>query len=191
MLTLDRTRYVPAGATLVKDKQSDAVAYLYANANGAYVLAVVYCGKRTKPDWHFRFKNEERREKAVREYFEARRATLQRKVDAAAAVKAKRAAGHGLQVGQVLVTSWGYDQTNIDWYQVTELVGSSSVKIRQIRGINTRDTGWATGECVPDIDNFKGPEMVKRPDEYGAVKIASYAYARVWDGRPRSWTAYA
>ena len=29
----------------------------------------------------------------------------------------------GLKVGDVLRSSWGYDQTNVDYYEVVELVG--------------------------------------------------------------------
>lgn len=190
MLKLEPTRYVPKGAVVVKDKNSDAIAYIYTSPRGE-PCAVAYCGKRTKPDLHVRFRTAERREQAVRDYFESRRASLARKAQGLATAKAKRAAGHGLQIGQVLVCSWGYDQTNIDYYQVTELVGKRSVKIRAIGSITTRETGWAMGESVPAIDQFKGPEMLKRVDAGGGVKIESYAWARVWDGRPRSWTAYA
>lgn len=35
------------------------------------------------------------------------------------------------QVGEILVSSWGYDQTNIDYYQVTK-VTKASVQIRKI-----------------------------------------------------------
>lgn len=37
------------------------------------------------------------------------------------------------RVGDMLVSSWGYDQTNIDFYQVTK-VTKSSVWIRKVRG---------------------------------------------------------
>lgn len=37
------------------------------------------------------------------------------------------------RIGDILVSSWGYDQTNIDFYQVTK-VTKSSVWLRSIRG---------------------------------------------------------
>ena len=39
---------------------------------------------------------------------------------------------HPLQIGSILYTSWGYEQTNIDFYQVIELIGTSTVVLREI-----------------------------------------------------------
>lgn len=39
---------------------------------------------------------------------------------------------YGVQVGDVFRCSWGYDQTNEDFFQVVALVGSGSVRVRQV-----------------------------------------------------------
>jgi hypothetical protein len=39
---------------------------------------------------------------------------------------------HTLKEGDILSCSWGYDQTNVDFYQVTKVVSDKTVKIRQI-----------------------------------------------------------
>ena len=39
---------------------------------------------------------------------------------------------YGIKVGDVFGMSWGYDQTNNDFFQVVELVGESSVRVREI-----------------------------------------------------------
>lgn len=41
----------------------------------------------------------------------------------------------GVKVGDIFHMSWGYDQTNNDFFQVVELVGESSVRIREV-GLN-------------------------------------------------------
>ena len=38
----------------------------------------------------------------------------------------------GVQVGDIFHSSWGYEQTNNDFFQVVELVGSSSVRVREV-----------------------------------------------------------
>lgn len=38
----------------------------------------------------------------------------------------------GVKVGDLFYASWGYEQTNVDFFQVIELVGTSSVRIRQV-----------------------------------------------------------
>jgi len=58
----------------------------------------------------------------------------------AAALKAPEAAKpakpeanrYGVQVGDLFSASWGYDQTNVDFFQVIALVGTASVRVRQV-----------------------------------------------------------
>lgn len=39
----------------------------------------------------------------------------------------------GVKVGDYFSASWGYDQTNVDFFQVVALVGESSVRVREVR----------------------------------------------------------
>ena len=61
-----------------------------------------------------------------------------------------------VQIGDVLCSSWGYDQTNCDFYQVTGLT-AKGVKVRPINGHEV-DKGMMTGETTPIKDSFCGPE---------------------------------
>lgn len=187
MLTLTTTRdtFIPKGARKVADKLSDAVAYLYTNGRGL-PGAVLFAGKAMKPTKHFYFRDEARREKCVREFFDGRRARLAAKT----ARKAEARKPSKLQLGHVLVNSWGYEQTNIDWYQVTRVISPTMVEIRPIASNTIEETAWAQGNCVPRVDAFTGEPMRKRVVDGDSVKIESYAWARLWDGRPRAWTAY-
>ena len=44
----------------------------------------------------------------------------------------KKANKFGVKVGDVFHTSWGYDQTNNDFFQVVELVGEQSVRVIEV-----------------------------------------------------------
>ena len=39
---------------------------------------------------------------------------------------------YGVKVGDVFTASWGYDQTNVNFFQVIELVGTKSVKLIEV-----------------------------------------------------------
>lgn len=39
---------------------------------------------------------------------------------------------YGVKVGDIFYASWGYEQTNIDFFQVISLAGESSVRVRQV-----------------------------------------------------------
>lgn len=38
----------------------------------------------------------------------------------------------GVRVGDIFYASWGYEQTNVDFFQVVALVGNSSVRVREV-----------------------------------------------------------
>lgn len=38
----------------------------------------------------------------------------------------------GVKVGDLFCASWGYEQTNVDFFQVVALVGASSVRVREV-----------------------------------------------------------
>lgn len=89
------------------------------------------------------------------------------------------------KVNDVLHSSWGYDQTNATFYLVTKVTGAR-VTLQTLRNIET-PKGPMFGSAVPDLKAFTGAPMVKgfkatEKDYY--VKVASYAGAFLWDGKP-------
>lgn len=75
----------------------------------------------------------------------------------------KQAIGeHPFKVGDCLYQSWGYDQTNIDFFEVIAVL-PKSVKIRSISQIMIEGSGGFMCENVkPDKGNFIG-EIMTRP----------------------------
>jgi hypothetical protein len=102
------------------------------------------------------------------------------------------------KVGDILVSSWGYDQTNVDFYKVTKLSPSGkSVTIVRINSEVT-GTGFMCGTSVPavphEVSEYEGEPMTKRVNLTSngySVNIASYASARLWNGQPRYTSWYA
>ena len=37
-----------------------------------------------------------------------------------------------VKIGDIFYSSWGYDQTNIDYYMVTKIIGKTFVEIQKI-----------------------------------------------------------
>lgn len=83
---------------------------------------------------------------------------------AAAAEKLKEAASkmnHNYVVGSILYDSWGYEQTNVNFYQVIE-VKAKSVVIREIAAKSVKQTSADSGRCKPVANEFVGEPMVKK-----------------------------
>lgn len=65
-----------------------------------------------------------------------------------------------LRVGDILYSSWGWEQTNIDFYQVIAIRGSA-VDLRQLDQRTTEDS-YMCGTTVPLPDVFKGKTHTHR-----------------------------
>lgn len=59
----------------------------------------------------------------------------------------------GLHVGDILYTLWGYEQTNITFYQIIKLKGKHTIVIRRIEN-KTRYNSGMSGETRPIRDSF-------------------------------------
>jgi hypothetical protein len=188
--TLPRESYLPREANGSHNIETvtahDAIVYIYSTTCGRFG-AVAFHGKAAKPDWHYTFANVDSRQRKIAEYFTTRKEYADYKAKNAA----QRKAPHTLNVGDILYTSWGYDQTNIDFYQVTRVVSAHSVEVREIQASSTDEAGFMTAYKSAIPNAFKGESMVKRASSDNCVKIASYAYASPWDGKPKRYSWYA
>ena len=103
--------------------------------------------------------------------------------------------GHGLRVGDILASSWGYDQTNWDFYRVVKRTATMVylVKLSTIR--NSSPDNFMVGTIHPKTDGPTGQAFRRKVDAYGEgdwiVRICSYEFAHKWDGRPKQYTSYA
>jgi len=94
---------------------------------------------------------------------------------------------HTLNIGDVLNTSWGYDQTNVDFYEVVAVSGVM-VTLREIAATLT-ETGFMCGETIPKPGHFVGEPIRRRASATNHVRIHTSASASPWNGRPQyvSW----
>jgi len=191
-------RYIPDDATPYTREGVDAIVYWYTSKAGK-LAGIAYHGKAMKSDWHFIFRSEEARTARSNEHFDNiaghAKSMTERK-------EKRKAYKHTLQIGDVLKASWGYDQTNIDYWEVTAIVSAHMVEVREIGSIS-HDTGWQRGECVPAPGRYIGAPERKRVLEGNCLKFKSYKYAypvekQTIPGVPgvaiyptAHWTAYA
>jgi hypothetical protein len=104
--------------------------------------------------------------------------------------------GHGFEVGNILSSSWGYDQTNVTFYQVLK-VTPKTVTVREIRK-EYQYGGDMTGTVLPVRDSFPLHSKEKRrtvtrsfDGSRPCLKMESYEFAYLWDGNPQNFTSYA
>ena len=103
-------------------------------------------------------------------------------------------------MGDILVASWGYDQTNVDFYQVVKTT-RTQVALRQLK---TKRAHSSTGAdyMIPVPNDFLRDDVIRRKwtpyNDMGrlakghpgySVMINNYTFARTWDGKPKYQTA--
>lgn len=97
-----------------------------------------------------------------------------------------------VKVGDIFVSSWGYDQTNIDYYKVLSVKNKTAV-LGEI-GQNRQYTGHMCGKCVPDPTVAGKKTLTKRILSMNGspyFKMTSYASAYPWNGSPCGFSEWA
>jgi hypothetical protein len=96
---------------------------------------------------------------------------------------------HALKQGDVMYSSWGYNQTNITFYRVTRATATTvmleRLRNRLVERMDVMDLVAPSDESNGDV----GRRKVKRYDDEDYVEINSYKCAFPWDGRPKAKTA--
>jgi hypothetical protein len=189
-----REHFIPKGAVKFADRQSSAIVYAYEQAGRKILMG--FSGKRQRPDFHYSYgSSDARREAKAKSFFEGVRASEAFRVEQR---DKRKAQGHSLKVGSILRCSWGYDQTNIDYFEVTKLIGAKMVEIREIAQAS-RETGSLVGKCVPLPGSYTGKPMRKLAHG-DSVRIYSFAHAYLVEPELKSgvpvygasnWSAYA
>ena len=180
-MKLTREWYIPQKSTPVEDDKSESVAYIYTDVRDR-PCAAGFGGKRAKPDWRYAFRSEEQRNQHIQDYFKTQRERAEYKAQQAAARKAEVTE---LKVGDILHYSWGYEQTNAQFYQVVEVKPSrKSVVLREIAREMVPGEGLSpmAGRSTPIKDKFIGAPFLKRAKK-NHVSM-DYSTASRWDGHP-------
>ena len=100
--------------------------------------------------------------------------------------------GGPLSPGDFVYTSWGYDQTQVDFYRVEALTPSG--KSARVVRVWMRDVGaWGSMHraLVPSSTPVEGAKVTTHRilDDRGTLKIHGH-YAWPWNGKPKYATGH-
>lgn len=156
--------------------------------------AVGFSGTRGKPDFNYFFKNTEERDKYIQKWLQSIKDDIESKQKRREKKKRPKGVMHDFKPGDIIYNSWGYDQTNIDFYQITR-VTDASIFIRAIASkIAGEKTGAMCAYVKPDRDNYIGPEQRKAiqwndGQAYITFKYGGYSKWEEGDLVYQSWYA--
>lgn len=152
---------------------------------------------KTKTLYNYVFKSIEEAEKYANNYInkisvniESRQNELNKKRE----LNKNVLASDFYKVGDVVYNSWGYEQTNIEFYQVIK-VGVKSIEVKELykKTVNGSEA-FMSCSVLPDIDNFRenGDSYTLRVKHEGRLSNPkSFFYFKKHDGSPKynSWYA--
>ncbi len=105
---------------------------------------------------------------------------------------ANRIDAQKIEVGTILVTLWGYEQTNREFYQVVRKTATTAT-VREIEDMIIYNERRMSGEKMPIPDKFKGPEIRRKIKNYGNgehIAIKDTILAHLWNGKPAHYSTY-
>jgi hypothetical protein len=194
----ERLRWYPDGAIKVTHKQKLGVAYYYTTARGN-IGVVAYVGNAAKNAFHYSYRKQELAAVKVKEFFDGLTQHENRK----RAEREKSAAGHTLKVGDIITNSWGYDQTNVDWYQVVQ-TSKCYVWLQPVSGATAAEdscgpmSGYSTpavDTSTPDPDKWTFAVVkdgkVTKHKAVGSNCSMKFGCGSLWDGKPKYESWYA
>jgi hypothetical protein len=178
-------RYFPKGSIRVYDPALNAEWAFY-EVNGAPCM-IAYQGRRLKYDIYRHYKSVEERKADLQAWLKSvernrnwkanQQKLRQQRIEEFLA---------SLKPGQIFYNSWGYEQTQVDFYKVLEVRGRR-VQLIEI-GCETTEYAGPHAEYVKPIpDALIGEPFWKTAADRGfATRVG---HITKWDGRPayRSW----
>lgn len=130
-------------------------------------IVKVFAGKKSKSNYYHSYNTPQRAEESLISFINR----LQSNFELTQAEKQKTKESHTLQVGDVLRSSYGYNMTLINYYQVIELVSKSSVIVRELKQQKSGE-GWS-GKCAPVINEFIDEPVKMRVCAGNSIKFSS------------------
>ena len=175
----DITKYEDAGIEIwIENREDDKP------------VAIAFPIKGKNSIWYYGFRSKESMQKKIDALIEGR---IKWKEEVKKR-RAERYQPHNVKVGDIFYSSWGYDQTNIDYFKITKLIGKNKVEYAKVstnilydndstlhKSQDKTTPGSNVGKSVRGLINMTGG----RP----SISIESFASAYPWDGKPLYQTA--
>lgn len=184
-------KYIPLSAERLRiPEHPDAEIYVWPDTYtpGNEISLGFLGGRAKKPTWYTSSRSIQERDALIQRYLEAfskkKEEAQQKRVENQDTLEK-----YGIGVGSMLVAKWGYDQTNINFYLVTKVLGSTNAELIELGSKVVRSTTTAE-YVVPNLRERSSQKLRRKVLDRGYFKINSSIYAKLWDGVPKAQDAY-
>jgi len=181
----EQATVLPCGLKVLKD-----------TTNSERVTVKMWKPRGTKPFINYWFTSEAKADECIARQVESHLAWKKMKDDRKADRKGSAADLAKVQVGSIFCNSWGYDQTNVDFYQVIAIKGRT-LTLREVGQSSTTKEGMSSMSdyrtAVKDSFIENGKTLTKRVQFMKGEPYISmnHGWCDLWDGKPQYCSWYA
>lgn len=168
----------------VENYKNHILIFRYYDTNGN-PCAAIFMKKEVKPSYHYRFEDEAQRNDFIERRMTAADNEIFRENEQ---LQKNMLEAQKYCAGAIVYSSWGYEQTNVDFYIIVERSGVS-VTLQQIGGIREYECDMS-GKVSPDLSKTFGEPFKKRINKYGYINL-TYSHCCLYDGTPKYFSTYA
>lgn len=189
----NKTRFVPAGFKEFKPNipeypEGMFQVFLSCDTNTASdprPTAIFYTGKQSHHTWYNRFNTVDDMKKKINDTISRLMAWEDKKAER----KEKRKAPTTYKKGDIFYSSWGYDQTNVNFYQVIGTKGKQTLELKEIASSVVSSDGGPTTHVTAVPGKFLNDKVLTKRASGKYINITDYATGFPWDGKPKYETA--
>ena len=156
----------------------------YTNRHGVFCAAAFKHSHR--PEFNYAYKNEQARNEHLAQRIKQEQEAEERDI---VYLQKKQVEIEKFIPGAILVSSWGYEQTNIDFFLILERE-NDFVVIQEV-GSHKEQTGFMSGVCTPNVDVKIGEPFRKKISKYATINIKSFIHTQLWSGNAMGYSSYA
>ncbi|STY98599.1 Uncharacterised protein [Moraxella ovis] len=150
------------------------LAYYFTEFNGMIfvksfndgVIGVGFANKAKNPAFRYFFKTLQDLTAFVQNWANNVLKIVQRKQERQAQKKLEKQqmknAQDVLNVGDVFICVWGYEQTNVDYYQVVGFKGKKTLLLKEIAKSFQKENPNMSGTCLPSVNDFIDDEIIQK-----------------------------
>lgn len=180
-----------AGATLAHEGANGMKIWYYGSSGHFYaIIQRTGKAKALKRGDHLKLRSEARREEWAQEQLEGAKSRADRVADRKEEDRAHRTS---LVVGSIIYSTWGYEQTNVDFAEVVSVNPSGkTVMVRAIsKRLESNEGGSSmSGNAFPVPGSFNGEAKIFRPKKFDSGRMGDQHYSK-WNGGPVYCSWYA
>lgn len=181
-------RLIPENSREITRPHAMAIVYVY-ESNGIF-WAIGYAGRKKNPAFRHWYKEEEQRDDYVNKFLDKQEA------DAVGKIRYRQEKKNfvtSLVQGEILYGSWGWEQTNVEFFEIIEVRSKNTIRIRSLVKHKSY-SGDMSGRAMPIAGQYDGETQTVRlrlGDQCSAALCGLKVLLAKWDGEPKTFSEYA